>query len=166
MNSSRSQLFDQTCLSLFLQSAFTASCAWPRWNAWGSSALQFLEALCHAPKSHFAVRILRPSLGGRNHNSTRAMDQAHTGLNLVTMLPTRPTGNKEIYFAIAFQRSAICWILFRRNYLLLKTTLPWSRKRRSMSSFYSTGPDLKNVSHYQETIYRAQRLNCQASSGA
>jgi hypothetical protein len=161
MNSSRSQLFDQTCMSLCLQSAFTASCARPRLNAWGSSALQFLEALCHALKSHFAVRILRPPLGGRYRNSTRAMNQAHSGLNLVTMLPTRPTGNKEIYFAIAFQRSAICWILFRRNHLLLKTTLPWSRKRRYLISLSEpplvVGGTLLDVyAHHDSTVTPSQ----------
>lgn len=101
--SSRSALFIERGTPLGLQSPFAAGPAGARGDARNLGALGNLQAFCHALKCHLAVSILRTPLSGRDHQATGNVNQAHARLHLVAMLPTRPTRNKKLDRAIAFE---------------------------------------------------------------
>lgn len=107
MNRGRSPQLGQGRATLGQQAALAAGPAWTSGHARNAAALDCLQALCHALKSHLAVRVLRTPLGGRDRNAARTMDQAHARLNLIAMLPAGSAGNKKLSLAIALQRRTI-----------------------------------------------------------
>jgi|SRR5579883_372403 len=101
LNRGRSPQLGQGRPTLGQQAALAAGPAWTSGHARDAATLDGLQALCHALKSHLAVRMLRTPLGGRDRDAARTMDQAHARLYLVAMLPAGSAGNKKLYLARA-----------------------------------------------------------------
>src|SRR5258706_13124782 len=81
------------------------------------NTLPLFETFGHALQSHFAVRMLRPAFRGRHHNSTRTMNQPYAGLNLITVLSTRPAAIEVSYIVVASTRCADRLTALSRDHL-------------------------------------------------
>jgi hypothetical protein len=65
-----------------------------------------LESAGQAHVGNLEVGDLRAALGGGDHDSAGAVEQAHPSGVTVAMLPTRPAGDEEGHVTLALQRCA------------------------------------------------------------
>ncbi len=97
----RSSLFVQRGTTFGLEPPFPAGATGTRGDTWDLAALRSFQALGHTCKSHLAIFVLRPPLGGSDHQATWLMDHAHASLNLIALLSARSASNKKLDATIA-----------------------------------------------------------------
>ncbi len=88
-------------MSLLFKSSLAAGPRRSRSLSRNHNLLLFLQPRCHPLEGHLAIGMLRSPLRSRHNHAARAVQQPHTCLNFIAVLPAWTTGDKELHVAVA-----------------------------------------------------------------